>query len=105
MATNGDPKQRHIFKKRISNFHSTAECLTCLLNNQTVNLWHDDPSAHMSTLYSGDNCLYNTAFFSPNSDYYILECLGNTIPMTYVKSTENKHIQCIDSFIFHEILQ
>jgi len=41
-------------------------------------------------LTDGKSCLYHSASFSLNSDYYVLECLGDRIPITFIKNVEEK---------------
>lgn len=66
-------------------------CLTC---NSSIKIEHDDPSAHMQPLASETNCLYHSAHFSVNGDYYILECLGDRIPISWIKNSENSSYSC-----------
>ncbi|CAF0793607.1 unnamed protein product [Brachionus calyciflorus] len=86
LATNGDPKQKHLFRNRVNDASRTGECLTC---NSSFTMPFEDPSAHTHSLASENNCLYHSASFSNTGDYYVLECLGDRIPITYIKSAEN----------------
>ncbi len=95
LATNNDPRERQLYRlvrywftliclveyydyslfrrKNIFSKEISFECITCNMN-----------------LEDTGTCLYNSPSFSPNTDYYILDCLGDKIPMTYVKSIKNK---------------
>lgn len=53
----GKPGERHVLRLNIDNL--VVECLTCHL---------------------GDECLFNTATFSLDASYYVLECNGPAIP-------------------------
>jgi hypothetical protein len=78
MATDGDPKQRHLFRSSLNN-HSSFECLTCSIS-----------------LSYNNRCLYSKVHFSPNNgDKYILECLGEDVPVSYVKSLSNNDYECM----------
>jgi hypothetical protein len=70
---------------------STAYCLTC---NETIQIAHVDPAANRLAIGSGENCLYNSVSFSPNSKYYVLECLGDKIPVISLKNIENSTFEC-----------
>lgn len=90
LATNGDPKQRHLFRKHITDVNSHSECLSCKdIKNvpKTTN-----PLDNLIELTDGKSCLYHSASFSLNSDYYVLECLGDRIPITFIKNVEEKTI-------------
>ena len=76
---------------------SKPECLTC--NNITIP--YEDPSQHTVRLDSSENCLYYTASFSNNGDYYVLECMGDRIPISYIKKSDNSSFECTDIFIFY----
>jgi hypothetical protein len=78
----------------VTNFHSTAECLTCSLNNQTIQVNYEEPAQRQTSILASELCLYNAASFSPSAEFYVLECLGDRLPITYVKSTESKHAEC-----------
>jgi hypothetical protein len=45
-------------------------------------------------LAASENCLYYWASFSTTSEYYALECLGDRIPIVYIKSVESKEYEC-----------
>lgn len=89
IATNGDPKQRHLYRKSFIK-NSPAECLTCkdaknLPDNYT------EPTKHMREFNASEKCLYHDASFSSDGGYYALECLGDRLPITYIRSSvDNK---------------
>lgn len=64
------PGERHIFS--IPDIHSSLPripyCITC---NET-----------------GRNCSFNDAIFNPTARFFILKCLGATIPWTEVRSVD-----------------
>lgn len=97
IATNGDPKQRHLFRKKISDLNGNSECLTCS-DSKLVPKVFIEPSKNQSQFDSSDKCLYHSASFSQNGDYYALECLGDRIPITFIKSTINESV----NFIYEE---
>lgn len=77
IATNGDPKQRHLYRSSL-NDHSSHKCLTCFIS-----------------LSNNNRCLYSKVHFSPNNgDKYVLECLGEDVPVVYVKSLTNDEFEC-----------
>ena len=67
------------------------ECLTC---NTTFKYTYTEPFENAVVIGSADVCAYYSASFSPNGEYYALECLGDKIPHTYVKSINDKDIEC-----------
>ncbi|CAG2182748.1 unnamed protein product, partial [Oppiella nova] len=64
------PGERHIYKVLITstNTKTTPECLTCDL---------------------GDKCLHNSAYFSHNAKYYVLECNGPLNPKIELRRTDD----------------
>ncbi|XP_054168266.1 dipeptidyl peptidase 4-like isoform X2 [Oppia nitens] len=73
------PEERHIFKVMITstNTKTSSQCLTCNL---------------------GDKCLHNSAIFSQNAKYYILECNGPDIPNIELrKSDDNSLIKTLQT--------
>lgn len=92
LATNGDPKQRHLFKKRVTDLYSLPQCLTC---NETITIPITEPAENSVLIGESGNCLYYFASFSVGSDYYALECLGDRIPITYIKSIDDKTIEYV----------
>ena len=79
-------------RKKVTDVSKSSECLTC---NSTIEIPHVDPALNSVPLISSEYCLYHAASFSTNGDYYVLECLGDRIPITYVKSTEDKKLECM----------
>lgn len=92
LATNGDPKQRHLFKKRVTDVNSHPICLTC---NSSIKIDHTDPFENSVDLGSTDHCLYYSAVFSLNSEYYALECLGDRIPIVWLKDSRNESVEFV----------
>lgn len=84
LATNGDPKQRHLFRKQILNVNSRSECLTCNFTGVLPPV--NNPSQNAMPITDGKSCLYHAASFSTDGDYYVLECLGDRIPITFIKN-------------------
>jgi hypothetical protein len=73
-ATAGDSRAKHLFRKHVESDPSiNSECLSCEheLENKKI-------------------CLYNSPHFHGKSDLYILDCLGEDIPVTYVKSIHKR---------------
>ncbi|XP_022237849.1 prolyl endopeptidase FAP-like [Limulus polyphemus] len=74
------PGERHVFSVKVMSAAAKQRsdmCLTCDL---------------------GDQCLYNSAIFSPGAKYYILECLGPGIPRTELRQVkENKLLLVLDN--------
>lgn len=88
LATNGDPKQRHLFRKKLSDINSQSECLTCVDKESVPK--HTNPIDNSVDIAEGKACLYYSASFSTNADFYVLECLGDRIPVSYIKSVQEK---------------
>ena len=40
----------------------------------------------------GDSCLYNNVYFSPDAQYYVLQCEGPKTPRVEIRSTENNSL-------------
>ncbi|KAG1652984.1 Prolyl endopeptidase FAP [Nymphon striatum] len=75
----GKSGQRHLFSVSEETFPHPRrpKCLTCDL---------------------GDECLYNNAIFSPDTKYYVLECLGPRVPYTALYKTDgNLKLMVMDS--------
>ncbi|XP_074601842.1 prolyl endopeptidase FAP-like [Brevipalpus obovatus] len=64
-----EPGERHIFMVKVKT--KSISCLSCDL---------------------GSECLYNSATFSPSSDYYALDCLGPGVPFTQIRQTASNKI-------------
>lgn len=65
------PGERHLYSvsgKKIR-FSTFTKCLTC---------------------HEGNSCLYNNAIFSPNGEFYVLECLGPDVPKIQIRSIYNQ---------------
>lgn len=74
--------ERHLYSvpAKKSKYSPVIKCLTC---------------------QEGYLCLYNNAIFSPNVEYYVLECLGPGVPKIEIRSIYNQTIskipvQCYD---------
>lgn len=78
--------------------YALPECLTC---NDTIKVPYTDPNLNSVLVGEGTNCLYYSASFSQGGDYYALECLGDRIPITYIKSTNDKTVERMDRNINH----
>lgn len=85
IATNGDPKQRHLFRKSFTS-ESSAECLTCKDSDELPEVY-EEPSKNLLQFNSSERCLYHDASFSSDGGFYALECLGDRLPITYIKSS------------------
>ena len=109
LATNGDPRAKHLFRKSITNANAPAECLTCSTANRnmtapwsshnigagTEDMPHEHPTKHMHTFSESGRCLYHAASFSKgDGDYFVLECLGDRVPVTYVRSLVHVAYEC-----------
>ncbi len=72
-TTTGNPGERQVYRVMVSNskVKSTPECISCDL---------------------GQDCLYNTATFSHNAKYFVLECNGPEIPRIELRKTEDNSI-------------
>ncbi|XP_076368716.1 A-type potassium channel modulatory protein DPP6-like isoform X2 [Tachypleus tridentatus] len=74
------PGERHVFSVKVMSAAAKQRsdmCLTCDLDDQ---------------------CLYNSAIFSPGAKYYILECLGPGIPRIELRQVnENKLLLLLDN--------
>lgn len=86
----------------MTDIYALPECLTC---NDTIKLAHTEPSENSVPLGSSENCLFYSASFSQGGDFYALECLGDRIPITFIKSVddrtlERKKTKKIDRFRF-----
>ena len=73
-----------------------SECLTC---NDSIVVPFNKPFENSAYIGSSDSCLYYSATFSLSGGYYALECLGEKIPITYLKSSTDKSIECKNNFI------
>lgn len=78
-------------RKRVTDLYSLPQCLTC---NETITIPITEPAENSVLIGESGNCLYYFASFSVGSDYYALECLGDRIPITYIKSIDDKSIEC-----------
>ncbi|XP_067137376.1 inactive dipeptidyl peptidase 10-like isoform X2 [Centruroides vittatus] len=69
----GKPGERHLFSVTdvTSQLPRLTICYTCEM---------------------GEGCLYNNAIFSPDSKYYILECLGPKVPRIELRSSSNNNL-------------
>lgn len=94
VATNGDPMQRHVFKKQFTSVDSVAQCLTCQDSDKVAKEFVE-PYKNLKPFNDSVRCLYHTASFSLNGDYYALECLGDRIPVTYIRSSINSKLNFI----------
>ncbi|KAL8586168.1 hypothetical protein ACOMHN_057730 [Nucella lapillus] len=63
IGTGGDPRMRHLFSVHVGD--KRLQCLTCDLD---------------------EKCKYVEASFSPNSQYYMLHCLGPGVPYYSLRS-------------------
>ena len=77
-------------RKKVTDLSTLSECLTC---NDTIEIPFENPFENSVVLGSSETCLYYSASFSLNGGYYALECLGEKIPSTYLKSSTNKTIE------------
>jgi dipeptidyl aminopeptidase/acylaminoacyl peptidase len=92
-ATNGDPKQKHLFRKQIFKEIIEAECLTC---NISLHVEPQLPPIKQAVMIgTSDNCFYFDSSFGKNAKFYVLECLGDGVPVVKVKSIDNKTIDHI----------
>ena len=80
--------------KKYLDSNSKAECLTC--NETEIIPPVIKPSENSALLTDSQSCLYYSASFSTNGDYYALECLGERIPITYIKKVDEKKIKLKD---------
>ena len=71
------------------------KCLTC---NSSVEYPVEDPAKNAVRLNNSENCLYYSATFSTEGEYYVLECLGDKIPVVYLKSENNPSLECRKRF-------
>ncbi|XP_022241764.1 dipeptidyl peptidase 4-like [Limulus polyphemus] len=64
--------QRHLFSiTDLTSSNRSKECLTCAI---------------------GDNCLFNSATFSPGAKFYILECLGPGMPRLELRAVDGNKL-------------
>ncbi|KAG8188062.1 hypothetical protein JTE90_009934 [Oedothorax gibbosus] len=70
--------ERHLYSvpAKKSKYSPVIKCLTC---------------------QEGYLCLYNNAVFSPNVEYYVLECLGPGVPKIEIRSIYNQTINVLDT--------
>ncbi len=94
LATNGDPKQRHVFRTKFSVINSKSFCMTCK-DSEKLKKEFKEPANNMFEFTESNYCLYFSASFSTNGDFFALECLGDRIPITYIKSTMNKELEYV----------
>lgn len=94
VATNGDSMQRHVFKKQFTTDYSVAKCLTCQDSNKVAKEFYE-PAKNLVRFNETFRCLYHTASFSLNGEFYALECLGDRIPVTYIRSSINEKLNYI----------
>lgn len=94
VATNGDPKQRHVFSVMFTDLNGKTECLTCDHVKNVTNEYVD-PAKNLKLFWGSEKCLYHSASFSANGDYYALECLGDRVPITYIKSTLDEKLKFV----------
>ena len=40
----------------------------------------------------GNSCLYNNVFFSPNAEYYVLQCEGPRVPKVEVRRSKDNSL-------------
>lgn len=74
-----------LIRIRVKDHLSISQCLTC---NDTIKIPFTEPVDNSVPLATSENCLYYMATFSQGGGYYVLECLGDRIPITYVKSVD-----------------
>ncbi len=94
LGTNGDPKQRHVFRTKFTVLNSKPVCLTCKDSNNLKKEFKE-PVNNQLEFTESTKCLYFSASFSTNGDFYALECLGDRIPITYIKSTMNEKLDYV----------
>ncbi len=78
--------------KKFIDVNSVSECLTCPSEPEPYK--YVKPSTNQMDITESTNCLYYSASFSLNANFYALECRGDRLPITYIKSTEDKTIEC-----------
>lgn len=61
---------------------------------------YENPSENFYEFVDAKYCLYNSASFSTNGDFYVLECLGDKIPTVTLKSEKNSNLERNDDLIF-----
>ncbi|KAG0713883.1 hypothetical protein GWK47_015202 [Chionoecetes opilio] len=78
------PGERHLFRTSdvTSPMMLMPDCLSCL-------------EADNST----DTCLYNSAHFSTDFSYYVLECQGPDVPRAYLFSTWSNQLVNVDNYV------
>ncbi len=76
------------YRKKLSDINSQSECLTCVDKESVPK--HTNPIDNSVDIAEGKACLYYSASFSTNADFYVLECLGDRIPVSYIKSVQEK---------------
>lgn len=91
IATNGDPKQRHLYRKRFTSNSSPAICLTCKDAEKLPEVYVK-PIKNMSMFNSSERCLYHDVSFSTEGEFYALECLGDRLPITYIRSASDESV-------------
>ncbi|KAI1291876.1 Inactive dipeptidyl peptidase 10 [Halotydeus destructor] len=71
----GQPGERHIFRipDILSPETRTADCLTCNVTER--------------------NCSFHEATFSPKVDYFVLKCLGPSVPWTEIRTVADNEIR------------
>ncbi len=67
-------------------------CLTC--PHETNPYTFDKPGSTLLNIEKSDKCLYHSASFSLNADFYALECLGDRTPITHIKSSNKDSVEC-----------
>ncbi|XP_077503728.1 prolyl endopeptidase FAP-like isoform X5 [Amblyomma americanum] len=73
----GRPGESHVYQVPFDKEGAQPVCLTCHL---------------------GDQCLYNNAWFSPEAEFYVLECLGPGVPWVALYSTaDHKQLEMLES--------
>lgn len=96
IGTNGDPKQRHLFRKKFTDLNSSPVCMTCKDSHKLPETYINPGNLKNQINFdNGTKCLYHSASFSTDGDFYALNCLGDRIPITYIKSIKNESINYI----------
>ena len=93
------PDVRHLFRVPDASTHQgtyivTSECLSCNKSVQLNNL----TTISDKNSSTDQSCQFNTAYLSKDYSFYVLDCMGPSMPQTFVYSLpQNKLAKVLDT--------